>query len=235
MTRLTDLKKDLRQLARPADAKILQRFFKTGPGEYGAGDVFLGIKVPPLRVLAKKYTHLSFADLQKLLNSKIHEERETALMILVLRFRKAGEKEQKQIYQFYLTNLKAVNNWDLVDSSCRFIMGPYLETRDRKVLYRLARSKDLWQKRVAMITTYYFIHQDDYADALKLAKILLHDEHDLIQKAVGWMLREIGDQDLKTELQFLDRHAATMPRTCLRYAIEKLPSKLRLQYMKAKN
>lgn len=234
MLTLTDFKKDFKRLSSPATAKILQHFFKTGPGEYGEGDIFAGIKVPPCRELAKKYLHLDFKSLQKLVSSKIHEERAIALMILVLKFKKADEKTQTQIFKFYLKNTKHINNWDLVDASAPYILGVYLKERDRRVLYKLARSKNLWERRIAMITTWYFIRQRDFTDAIKLANILVHDKHDLMHKAVGWMLREVGKRDLATEKKFLKQHAATMPRTALRYAIEKFPEKERRAYLKMK-
>jgi 3-methyladenine DNA glycosylase AlkD len=234
MTNLNDFKKDFKKLSRPADAKILQRFFKTGPGEYGEGDVFAGIKAPPCRELAKKYKDLSFSDLQKLIRSPIHEERSIALMILSLQFKNAEEVQQTKIYKFYFKNVKGINNWDLVDGSAPYIVGPYLEERDRKILYKLARSKNLWEKRIAMLSTFHFIRQNDFTDALKVAEILLHDKHDLMHKAVGWMLREIGKRDLATEKKFLNKYAATMPRTALRYAIEKLPEAERKKYLKMK-
>jgi 3-methyladenine DNA glycosylase AlkD len=234
MAALNDFKKDFKKLSRPSDAKILQRFFKTGPGEYGEGDIFAGIKVSPCRELAKKYKDLSFGDLQKLIRSPIHEERTIALMILALQFKKADEVQQTKIYKFYFKNVKGINNWDLVDGSAPSIIGPYLEERDRKILYKLARSKNLWEKRIAMLSTFHFIRQKDFNDALKIAEILLHDKHDLMHKAVGWMLREIGKRDLPTEKKFLKQHAATMPRTALRYAIERFPEAERQKYLKMK-
>lgn len=238
MSRLTAFRKDFKKLSRPSDAKILQRFFKTGPGEYGEGDIFAGIKVPPSRELAKKYRDLTFPELQKLITSKIHEERTIALMILSLQFNKATEAQQAaqqtKIYKFYMKNLKGVNNWDLVDGSAPAIVGPYLFERDRKILYKLAKSKVLWEKRVAMLACFHFIRQRDFTDALAIAEILLHDPHDLMHKAVGWMLREIGNRDLATEKKFLAKHAAHMPRTALRYAIEKFPEAERRKYLQMK-
>lgn len=234
MANLNDFKRDFKKISKPAIVPILQRFFKTGPGEYGEGDIFVGIKVPPCRELAKKYKDLSFNDLQKLIRSPIHEERAIALMILVLQFKKADEALQTKIYKFYFKNVKGINNWDLVDASAPYIVGPYLFDRDRKILYKFARSKKLWEKRIAMLSTYYFIRQKDFADALKIAEILLHDKHDLMHKAVGWMLREIGNRDITTEKKFLNKHAATMPRTALRYAIEKFPETERQKYLKMK-
>lgn len=234
MANLNEFKRDFKKTSKPAIIPILQRFFKTGPGEYGEGDIFAGIKVPPCRELARKYKDLSFGDLQKLIRSPIHEERTIALMILTMQFKKADEALQTKIYKFYFKNLKGINNWDLVDGSAPYIVGPYLFERDRKILFKLARSKKLWEKRIAMLSTYYFIRQKDYADALKIAEILLHDKHDLMHKAVGWMLREIGNRDPATEKKFLNKHAATMPRTTLRYAIEKFPEAERQKYLKMK-
>lgn len=235
-TNLTHFKRDFKKLSRPEDAEVLQRFFKTGPGEYGEGDRFAGIKAAPCRALAKKYLDLPWSALQVLLRSQIHEERSIALAILVLRFQRAvkneDEKGQKEIYQFYMKNLKQINNWDLVDGSAAYILGPYLLKRDRGILYKLAASKILWERRVAMLTTFHFIRQKDFADALKLARILLQDEHDLMHKAVGWMLREIGKRDLKVEKNFLDKHASRMARTTLRYAIERFPENERQKYLK---
>lgn len=235
MPTFADFKKDFKRLRNPATEKASQRFFKTGPGQYAEGDVFAGIRVPLCRELAKKYQHLDFKSLQKIMNSKIHEERAIALMILVLKFKKADEKTQTQIFNFYLKNLKHINNWDLVDASAPYIVGPYLEERDRRLLYKLAKSKDLWRRRVAMLSTFHFIRQRDFADAIKIAEILIHDEHDLMHKAVGWMLREIGNRDLPTEKKFLKAYAATLPRTALRYAIEKFPETERQAYLKRKS
>lgn len=234
MPTLTDFKKDFKRLRSPATAKASQRFFKTGPGQYAEGDVFAGIKVPLCRELAKKYQHLDFKSLQEIMSSKIHEERAIALMILVLKFKKADEKTQTQIFKFYLKNLKHINNWDLVDVSAPYIVGPYLEERDRRLLYKLAKSKNLWERRVAMLSTFHFIRQRDFEDAIKIAEILIHDDHDLMHKAVGWMLREIGNRDLPTEKKFLKTYAATLPRTALRYAIEKFPETERQAYLKRK-
>jgi 3-methyladenine DNA glycosylase AlkD len=231
---LSAFKKDFKKLRNPNDAKIMQRFFKTGPGEYGEGDIFAGLKIPPSRELAKKYRALPMKDVQSLLKSKIHEERTIALMILTMNFKKADQPTQKKIYQFYMKHLKHINNWDLVDGSAPYIVGPYLFEKDRKILYKLARSKILWERRVAMLSCFHFIRQKDYSDALKIAEILLHDEHDLMHKAVGWMLRELGKRDLVTEKKFLNRHAKTMPRTALRYAIEKFPESERQRYLKMK-
>jgi len=223
----------LRQLASPAAAKFLQRFFKTGPGEYGEGDQFIGIRVPMTRKLAKEFAALPRRAVITLLQSPVHEERLLALIILVNAYQRGDDAERAEIYALYLAQLDRVNNWDLVDSSAPYIVGPHLLNRSRKILLRLARSKNLWRRRVAILATFYFIRQNDFADALQLAELLRDDGHDLMHKAVGWMLREIGKRDLTRLRTFLDRHAAGMPRTMLRYAIEKLPERERQRYLRA--
>ncbi len=229
---LTDLKKDLKKAGNKKQAAVLSRFFKTGKGEYGEGDVFLGIKVPVQRSIAKQYPDLPLRDIAKLLKSKVHEERLTALFILVHQFKRADEKKRKQIYNLYLQNAKQVNNWDLVDLSAPNIVGEYLLDKPRKILYKLARSKNLWERRIAMLATFTFIRNNDYADTLKLAELLLYDEHDLMHKSVGWMLREVGKRNQRLLEEFLGRHYQIMPRTMLRYAIEKFPEHKRQQYLK---
>ncbi len=232
MAKLKQLFNDFERLKNPAKAKHLSRFFKTGKGEYGEGDVFLGIVVPLQRQLSRKYQDLNLKDLQTLLFSKVHEYRLTALIILVLKFNKADEKEQKEIVDFYLKNTKKINNWDLVDLSCHHILGKYFFNKDRKIFYKLARSENLWEKRISVISTFDFIRNNQFEDSLKIAEILLHDKHDLIHKAVGWMLREVGKRDLKTEEEFLKKHYKKMPRMMLRYAIEKFPEEKRQWYLK---
>ena len=227
--------KELRQFANPAKAKLLQGFFKTGKGEYGEGDVFYGVTVPRTRAVAASHARqATLADVDELLHSKIHEERLAALLILVQQFRRGDEKHRKQIYEFYLKNASRVNNWDLVDLSSHAIVGAYLYGRDASVLKRLAKSKNIWERRIAVVSTFYFISKGDCRDSLEIAEILLHDEHDLIHKAVGWMLREVGKRCSQKELeQFLNAHAHEMPRTMLRYSIERLPeAKKRLYMMK---
>lgn len=231
MTSLTSLKQDLQGQADPVRARHSQRFFKTGKGEYGEGDKFLGLTNPQIRTLAKKYRDLDLADLEKLLGSKIHEHRLISLFILVDQFHRANEQARRQIYDFYLKNATRVNNWDLVDSSAHKIVGWYLEDKDRAILYKLAKSKNLWEKRISIIATFWFIKNGELNDSLKIAEILLKDEHDLIHKAVGWMLRETGKKDVAILRQFLDKHVLDMPRTMLRYAIEKLPKKERKNYL----
>jgi 3-methyladenine DNA glycosylase AlkD len=229
---LKELTGELRALGNPEKAKFVSGYFKTGKGQYGECDVFLGLTVPTQRRIAKKYLHLSLSDIEKLLHDKIHEYRLTGLIILYGKFKRSQEKERKEIYQFYLKNTRWVNNWDLVDGSAREIIGEYLVDRDRAVLYRLARSKNIWKRRISIISTFAFIRKNDFSDSLKIAEILLNDKHDLIHKAVGWMLREIGKRNRKIEEEFLMKHYKTMPRTALRYAIEKFPRSLRDFYLK---
>jgi len=235
---LLKFKKELKNLADPQKAEILQSFFKTGEGEYGEGDRFLGIVVPEQRKLAKDFSYLSLNDLQKLLNSSIHEERLTALFILILQYQKAqkeeNKKQQKNIFDFYLKNTKQINNWDLVDLSAPNIAGKYLLNKKRAILYKLARSKNLWEKRSSVLATLEFIKNKEYEDTFAIIEILFQDEHDLIHKACGWMLREIGKNlGQKKEEEFLQKYYQKMPRTMLRYAIERFPEKRRQQYLKS--
>lgn len=230
-----DLTERLKEEADSERAEINQRFFKTGKGQYGEGDVFLGLRVGKVRAIAKEFYELSLSEIKKHLLSKYHEERLVALLILVERFKKGSEKERKEIYDFYLTNASKVNNWDLVDSSADDIVGEFLiGKKDRKVLYGLARSDNLWERRISMISCFAFIRKKDFDDAFEIAKILLNDEHDLIQKAVGWMIREIGNRNLEAEEKFLleSGRYKKMPRTMLRYAIEKFPEVKRKKYLK---
>ena len=229
---LINLKKDLIKLANPDKARLLQGFFKTGPGEYGEGDIFLGITVPNSRSIAKKYKDLPFDDIKELLDSKIHEQRLVAILLLVHNFENGDEKQKKDIFNFYLTHTKKINNWDLVDLSCHKIIGDYLINKDRNILYKLAKSDNLWERRISIISCFAFIKNNDFKDAIKLSKILLNDKHDLIHKAVGWVLREIGKKDQEIEEQFLKKHYKTMPRTMLRYSIEKFSEEKRKFYMK---
>ncbi|MEK6892702.1 MAG: DNA alkylation repair protein [Nanoarchaeota archaeon] len=229
--KLKNLKKELRSFANPSKAKLLQRFFKTGKGEYGEGDVFLGLVVPEQRKIAKKYCDLTLRDLQELIKSKIHEERLISLFILINKYDRASAEDKKEIYEFYLKNAKYINNWDLVDLSAPNIPGAHLVDKNREVLYSLAKSENLWEKRIAILSCFSFIKNGDFDDALKIAEILLHDKHDLIHKAVGWMLREIGKRNKKAEEVFLKKYYKTMPRTMLRYAIEKFPENERKKYL----
>jgi len=234
MLTLNNLKKQLRLKANPEKAEILQRFFKTGPGQYGEGDIFISVKVPEIRKIAKEYKELDFKSIGKLLHSKIHEERLASLFILVHQFQKSDEQGREKIFNLYLKNTKHINNWDLVDLSSDKIVGAYLINKPRKILYKLAKSKSLWEKRISIIATFYFIKNNDFKETLKISRILLNDGHDLIHKAVGWMLREVGNRDLKTEENFLKKYYKKMPRTMLRYAIEKFPEKKRQEYLKSR-
>ncbi len=230
---LQELKKELRNKADPKRAKVLQGFFKTGAGQYGDGDMFLGIIVPDLRKIAVKYKNLSFLEVTELLKSKIHEERLTALLILTHNFKESGEQERKKIFNFYLKNTRFINNWDLVDLSADKIMGEYLSgKKDRKILYKLSKSKNLWERRIAIISTFNFIKNGEFKDTLKISRLLLNDDHDLIRKAVGWMLREAGKRSFEAEEKFLRKHYKKMPRIMLRYAIEKFPESKRRGYLK---
>lgn len=220
-TSLSALKKEIRRQANPAKAKFLQRFFRTGKGEYAEGDRFLGIIVPVSRSLARKYSDLALTDILRLLRSLFHEERIIALFLLVARFEKGNDLVRARIVRSYLASTRLVNNWDLVDSSAYQIIGAYLVDKKRTPLYRLARSKLLWERRIAMVATLAFIRRNDLDDTFKIAEMLLVDQHDLIHKAVGWMLREAGKKDPAALRVFLVRHASHMPRTALRYAIEK--------------
>jgi 3-methyladenine DNA glycosylase AlkD len=225
------VRRDLRAVSSARRAAVNQWFFKTGPGDYGENDRFLGIRVPDLRRIARAHQDLPLNDVLRLLRSKWHEERLLALLILVRQYARAGEDGRRRIHRLYLRNTRWINNWDLVDSSAAPIVGAHLGKRERTILRRLARSTSVWERRIAMIATSHYIRNGDFADALAIAGMLVKDEHDLIQKAVGWMLREIGNRDRKVEERFLKKHARTMPRTMLRYAIEKFPDRLRRQYL----
>ncbi|MDP3955079.1 MAG: DNA alkylation repair protein [bacterium] len=216
-------------------AKILQRFFKTGKGEYGEGDIFLGLTVPLERQIAKNYSHLPLSDLQKLLKSKIHEHRLVTLLILVGQYKKANEKTKKEIFDFYLDNTKNISNWDLVDLSAPNIVGDFLLDKDREILSKLAKSSCLWERRIAVLATYAFIKASGFSDTLKIAEILLKDKHDLIHKAVGWMLREVGKRDEGILDKFLKENLPKIPRTTLRYAIERFPETKRKSYLLIRN
>jgi len=231
---LSALKKDLRSEASLKRAKALKWFFKTGPGEYGEGDIFLGVKVGGSREVAKKYQNLLLNDVKKLLHSKIHEERTVALLILIHKFKAGNEREKKKIFDFYLKNTKYINNWDLVDVSAHRIVGEYLNGKPKKILFKLAKSKNLWERRIAIIATFHFIKYNQFSETLKISQMLLKNEHDLIHKAVGWALREVGKRDLKEEEKFLKKYYKKMPRTMLRYAIERFPEKRRKKYLKGK-
>ena len=226
------IKKRLAQLANKEKAEILQQFFKTGPGEYGEGDVFIGVKVPDLRKVAKDFRDIAIKDVSILLESAIHEERLLALLILVSKYVKGNETTKKEIYKLYLNKTKYINNWDLVDVTAQHIVGDYLMDKNKEPLYNLSKSKDLWERRIAVMATFYFIRHEKYEETLKIAKVLISDKEDLIHKAVGWMLREIGKRNMVIEETFLKQHYKEMPRTMLRYAIEKFPEPKRQQYLK---
>ena len=234
MAGLARLKKELARLADKKQAKILQGFFKTAPGQYGAGDIFLGIKVPVQRQVAKSCLTLTLAEIQQLLNSKIHEHRLVALFILISQYQTADRQTRTKIFNFYLKTTRRINNWDLVDLSAPNIVGDYLLNRPRQVLYQLARSSSLWERRIAVLATYRFIKNNDFKDILKISAELLNDKHDLIHKAVGWMLREVGKKNQAVEEKFLKQYAAVMPRTMLRYAIEKFTPQRRSRYLARK-
>jgi 3-methyladenine DNA glycosylase AlkD len=221
----------LQKLANKDKAKILQGFFKTGPGEYGEGDIFFGINVPALRKLSKEHDGIPLNETVQLLKSPVHEERLLALLLLVRAFSKGDEALQKKIYGLYLKHTRYINNWDLVDLTAPNIVGTYLLDKSRKPLYALAKSNDLWKRRIAILATFSFIRQSDFDDTLKISNILLTDEHDLLHKAVGWMLREVGKRSLATEERFLQQHYKKMPRTMLRYAIERFPEAKRKKYL----
>lgn len=227
----SDVRLELRALANPEKAALYPRFFKAGPGEYAEGDRFLGVTVPKQREVARNHRSLALRSVRSLLRDPFHECRLTALLILVLQFERGKGAEREGIVRFYLEHLDFVNNWDLVDASAHKILGRWLETRDRSVLYELAASGHLWRQRVAMIATYHFIKRGDFRDALSLAAQLLDHEHDLIHKAVGWMLREVGNRDRAIEEKFLAAHYRRMPRTMLRYAIEKFDPPVRKAYL----
>ena len=226
------LQKTLRSLANPEIAEHALRFMKAGKGEYGYGDNFLGIRISTLRTQLKKNRTLAIEDTLTLLSSKYHEERWFALQLLVWKFQKGTAEERKGIYDLYIKNIEYVNNWDLVDCSAPKITGPYLENRNRRILYRLAKSKSIWERRIAVMSTFHFIRSYDFDDTLQISTLLLNDKEDLIHKAVGWMLREVGNRDKITEKKFLKKHYRDMPRTMLRYAIEKFPEGERKSYLR---
>jgi len=231
---LEQIKKDLLELSDPERAKKLSGYFKTGKGQYGEGDIFLGIPVPEQRKVAKRYRDLSLKDIQELLSSKIHEHRLTALIILVSKYEKADDSGKEEIFSFYLKNTENIDNWDLVDSSAPKIVGAHLFNKDTSILFKLVKSDNLWERRIAILSTSKFITNNDFKDALIISELLLHDEHALIHKAVGWMLREIGKRDQETEERFLNKHCMQMPRTMLRYAIEKFDKNKRKFYLAQK-
>jgi hypothetical protein len=234
MKQYNDIKKDLKLQASKEHAISMKRFFKTGKGEYGEGDQFYGVSVPLQRKIAKKYANECHAQtISSLLDSSFHEERLTGVFILVLKFNTAiKSKDEEPWVKLYLEKLDRVNNWDLVDSSAHLILGKWLEDKDRKLLYSLAASSDLWKNRVAIIATLHFIRKNDFKDILRLAKLMLTHQHDLIHKASGWMLREVWQRDTEIAEHFLRIHKKNMPRTMLRYAIEKMPESKRKRFLR---
>jgi 3-methyladenine DNA glycosylase AlkD len=233
--KVSNVRASIHALANPQKQGVFKNFFKTGPGEYGEGDIFLGLTVPQQRKISKEYKDLPLNETEKLLRSKIHEERLTALLILVLQYKNGDEVKKKSIVDIYLSNFNFINNWDLVDSSAHYILGDWLLKRNRSMLYKMAKSKILWEKRIAIMSTFAFIYAGEYKDTFAIAELLLNDKHDLIHKAVGWMLREVGKRvDVIHLRSFLTKHSENMPRTALRYAIEHLPEKERKEWLKSK-
>ena len=226
------IKNEMIKLANKEIAEHSQRFFKTGKGQYGEGDIFLGIRVPVLRKIAKKFRRISLAEVSKLLESKFHEERLLSILMLVNLFKSGDEDDQELIYELYLDKTKFINNWDIVDISAGNIVGAFLFEKDKAPLYRLVFSENLWERRIAIVATFYFIRNDEFDDTLKIAEILFTDKEDLIHKAVGWMLREVGKRVIEIEEEFLEEHYLKMPRTMLRYAIERFPETRRKMYLK---
>lgn len=229
-----EARKKLASLASPEAARAAARFFKTGPGQYGEGDTFIGIKVPALRTVCREFRALPLAEIEQLLQSAVHEERLLALMILVLQMVKCDDATRQQAFDFYLKNIAFVNNWDLVDASAPAIVGGFLMDKPRKPLLELAQSTSLWQRRIAIVATQHFIRRGDFESTLAISRRLLKDKEDLIHKAVGWMLREVGKIEQPILEAFLDRHGAVMPRTMLRYAIERFPAERRQAYLRGK-
>lgn len=226
------VKDELKKLADPARAKVSASFFKTGKGEYGEGDIFWGIKVPDIRTVAKRNKDAGEAEVKSLLYDKVHECRMCALMILLEQYKKGDARKKESIVKFYLENRSQINNWDLVDGSAPYILGDYLRDRDRAILYVFSAFEDLWTRRIAIVATQTFIRNDEFDDTLKLSELLMNDKHDLMHKACGWMLREVGKRDKEVLVQFLEKHAKRMPRTMLRYAIEHFDKAKRAQFMK---
>lgn len=228
---LSTIRTQLRQLASAEQAVIARRFFKTGPGEYGEGDQFLGLKVPQVRGLVRPCDVLQEEDVLALLHSGFHEERLLALLCLVRRFERGDDKSRTRVFDLYLKNTRWINNWDLVDTSAPHIAGAWLLDKDRSILRKLAKSKSLWERRISVLATQTFIRHRQFADTIEIVHSLLGDSHDLMHKACGWMLREVGNRDVKVLETFLAEHVCAMPRTMLRYAIEKLPEKQRKAWL----
>lgn len=235
MSELREIIEQLEPLRNKEKEEFFPRFFKSGPGEYGEGDIFVGITVPNARKVAKNNIKSDLNTVEQLLHSKIHEYRLTALLILVEKFSESKDEDyKKEIVDLYIRNYRYINNWDLVDLSCYKILGPWLSNKDRSILYEWANTDHLWKQRIAMITCMHFIRNNDFKDCINLAEILLNHKHDLIHKAVGWLLREVGKRDITTEKQFLNKYYKNMPRTMLRYAIEKFPNEERQDYLKGR-
>ena len=229
---LDDIHNRMVSLSNSADAQFLQRFFKTGPGQYGEGDLFRGIRVPVLRGLAKLYKDISLEQAELLLRSAYHEDRLLALLLLMRKYAASDETGKAEIYRLYLENTKYINNWDLVDVSAEHILGAYLSDTGKEPLYQLARSGSIWERRMAILSTFHFIRRGPFDETLKIAGMLLNDTEDLLHKAVGWMLREVGKRDMPREEAFLRSHYRQMPRTMLRYALERFPEERRQEYLK---
>ena len=225
---------DLKKLGTIKKALSSERFFKTGLGQYGYGDVFIGVTVPEQRIVAVKYRGVALPEITKLLESKIHEHRLTGLLILVGQFKQADEKTRKRIVKFYLAHTKYINNWDLVDASARYILGEYLLDKNREILFKLACSKNMWERRIAIVATHAFIVRGDVDDTLRIGEVLLSDSHDLVHKSTGWMLREVGKKSLPSLKKFIDKHIFDMPRTMLRYALERFPEQERRRILARK-
>ena len=231
MLKATEASTKLKSLASPDVAKSSARFFKTGPGEYGEGDTFIGVRVPMLRELAKDYRDLKLSEIESLLQSPVHEERMLALLVLVQSLTKCSNDHRKTAYDFYIKNTRNINNWDLVDTSAPSIVGGYLRDKPRKPLIQLAKSPSLWERRIAVVATQHFIRLNEFDDTLAISRLLLNDSEDLIHKASGWMLREVGERDEQSLVAFLNEHAAVMPRTMLRCAIEHFQLERRQAYL----
>lgn len=235
-TEAETIRSELKLLKDAEKAVILSGFFKTGPGEYGEGDRFWGIPVPEVRRIVKKHRKASVTDILKLLHSEYHEERLTALLMMVDQYKSGSAVQKAEIFRLYLENTVSINSWDLVDLTAPHIVGEQLFKKKRSLLAKLARSESIWERRIAILSTFYFIRQGESRETLKIAKILLYDSHDLIHKAVGWMLREVGKRcSFESECLFLEKYAPVMPRTMLRYAIEHFPGDLRMHYMRRKS
>ena len=229
--RLIELRAALKKLADQQKKAGYMRFFKTAMGEYGFGDKFYGIRVPDQRNILKKYVTLSLEEIDLLLRSEYHEERFIALQILVHQFQKGADNAKCEIYNFYIDHTDCINNWDLVDSSAPQIVGAYLFKKPRDLLVAFATDKNLWKKRISILATFYFIRKNDFGTTMQLSELLLNDDHDLIHKAVGWMLREVANRNMNIAREFLEKHCKVMPRTMLRYTVEKFPEELRREYM----